>query len=575
MQTADGKLQNMNVRLNSGFFAKITQNPKVLADTLYIKGQASEKRAFFLKKFLRRRNGFLPWQNDHAKLSVFENEVTQMNFVEKHSKLLAVALCLGTCGPILSTVHAYEVQPGWHSNGEVSYYVTDNHQRAKGLTTIDTDTYYFNQNGEMQVGWQNVNNQTFYFDNNGKAVTGKSEIQGTTYNFQQTGSLTQGWNDDGSYYNEKGFKVASSWIHDEGYKYYFDENGAPVKSSWMDIDGSRYYFDQDGHAATGEVDVDGTLWYTDDEGILRTGWQEKDGVRYFYNDNGSLNTDPFKDIDGVTYAFNEDGSLLTNTEKDGYLIDANGVASVIPETPAVPEETPAETPVETPAEQPVETPAEQPAETPVETPAEQPVETPVETPAETPIETPAETPIETPIETPVETPAETPIETPVETPVVNEPEQAPVEEVPAPEEWIQPEEPTVIEPEPEPAPTPAPVQPEPEPEPAPAPVAADTNKAQAIYNAAMAQLGWQQDCTMLATNALKAVGINFHGWPEEYAALGDWTSNPVPGDLVIYSGHVAVYAGNYTAVHGGFNGRNTVVFSIDCQRALIGYIHVR
>ena len=66
-----------------------------------------------------------------------------MNFVEKHSKLLAVALCLCASGPVLSTVHAYEVQPGWHSNGEVSYYVFEDHQRAKGLTEIDNATYLY------------------------------------------------------------------------------------------------------------------------------------------------------------------------------------------------------------------------------------------------------------------------------------------------------------------------------------------------------------------------------------------------------------------------------------------------
>lgn len=239
-----------------------------------------------------------------------------MNFVEKHSKLLAVALCLCASGPVLSTVRAYEVQPGWHSNGEVSYYIHDNHQRAKGLTEIDNATYYFDQSGEMQYGWQNVANQTYYFDNNGKAVTGKTEIQGTTYNFQQTGSLNQGWNADGSYYNEKGFKVASGWVNDEGSKYYFDENGNMVKGQWMDIDGARYYFDSEGKVATGEIAVDGNTFYTDDQGILNTGWANNNGSYVYYNDNGSKNTDSYKEIDGSLYAFDENGSLLTNTEKD-------------------------------------------------------------------------------------------------------------------------------------------------------------------------------------------------------------------------------------------------------------------
>lgn len=96
---------------------------------------------------------------------------------------------------------------------------------------------------------------------------------------------------------------------------------------------------------------------------------------------------------------------------------------------------------------------------------------------------------------------------------------------------------------------------------------------QRIADAALAQVGVTQDCTMLATNALKAVGINFHGWPAEYAALGSWTNNPVPGDIIIYQGHVAIYIGNGQAVHGGWNGWTTVVSSVSCGNPLIGYIH--
>ena len=106
-----------------------------------------------------------------------------------------------------------------------------------------------------------------------------------------------------------------------------------------------------------------------------------------------------------------------------------------------------------------------------------------------------------------------------------------------------------------------------------APVAAATtqasssNKGAAIYQAALAQLGRYQDCTMLVTNALKAVGINFHDWPAGYMSLGTVVpaSQAQPGDLVYYANggmgaaHIGVYAGNGQAIHGGWNGNQTVL----------------
>jgi cell wall-associated NlpC family hydrolase len=100
------------------------------------------------------------------------------------------------------------------------------------------------------------------------------------------------------------------------------------------------------------------------------------------------------------------------------------------------------------------------------------------------------------------------------------------------------------------------------------PVAA-SSKGQAILSAAYAQLGVNQDCTMLVTNSLAAVGIHFHDWPKGYLSLGRTVSaaEAQPGDLIYYAdggagvAHVAVYAGNGQAVHGGFNGNQTVVGS--------------
>lgn len=180
-----------------------------------------------------------------------------------------------------------------------------------------------------------------------------------------------------------------------------------------------------------------------------------------------------------------------------------------------------------------------------------------------------------------------------EAPVVEE--QAPVEAAPVVEEatvTVQSETVEVVEAAPAPvaeapvqevAPVveaPAPVQEVAAPvqEAAPAPtlaVATNQAKRDAVVAAALAaaSVNAQTDCTALATNSLRAAGINFHGWPMDYMSLGTVTSNPQPGDLVIYASngfgqqHIAVYIGNGQAVHGGWNGMGTSVFSVNLPTA--------
>jgi cell wall-associated NlpC family hydrolase len=92
-----------------------------------------------------------------------------------------------------------------------------------------------------------------------------------------------------------------------------------------------------------------------------------------------------------------------------------------------------------------------------------------------------------------------------------------------------------------------------------------------IAAAAYAQMGVSQDCTMLVTNALAAVGIHYHGWPAGYLSLGRTVSaaEAQPGDLAYYQNggmgeaHIAVYVGNGMAVHGGWNGGTTALYSVN------------
>ncbi len=113
-------------------------------------------------------------------------------------------------------------------------------------------------------------------------------------------------------------------------------------------------------------------------------------------------------------------------------------------------------------------------------------------------------------------------------------------------------------------------------------IQSQSGKAATIAAAARNQLGVGQDCTALVTKALRAAGINHHGWPASYLKLGTRVSaaQARPGDLVYYANggmgfaHIAVYIGGGKAVHGGWNGNQTVIQTVHVGSGPV-YLRVR
>ncbi|MFP5312447.1 MAG: LysM peptidoglycan-binding domain-containing protein, partial [Actinomycetes bacterium] len=108
-----------------------------------------------------------------------------------------------------------------------------------------------------------------------------------------------------------------------------------------------------------------------------------------------------------------------------------------------------------------------------------------------------------------------------------------------------------------------------------APAAATTGSGTgaAILANAYSQLGVKQDCTAMIEKALRTVGKSVGDLaPTQFFQYGSVVGAPAPGDLIITSGHVGVYAGNGQVVSGGVNGFDTQVHSISW---LGGYSAVR
>lgn len=75
-----------------------------------------------------------------------------------------------------------------YSNNKTYFY--ENGNPVKGLKNIESQTYFFDDEGALLSGW--VKNR--YFDRNGKMLTGLQTIDGKTYYFKpEDGTLYTGW----------------------------------------------------------------------------------------------------------------------------------------------------------------------------------------------------------------------------------------------------------------------------------------------------------------------------------------------------------------------------------------------
>ena len=231
-----------------------------------------------------------------------------MNFLEKHSKKIAAALCFATCVPVVSAVYAYEAQPGWHGEGSDRYYILEStHEQAIGWLKLDEGTYYFNEDAEMLFGWQTIDSEVYYFANDGRMVSGEQTIDEETYCFQNDGRLLSGWHED-VLYDDHGFPVTEQYVEiEDGTFVYVDENGKKV-TGWKTINGRKHYFYEDGIMATGKTTIGEDTYYLDEYGVLYTGWDyDEEGNAYYRNEFGKVLKDTEQEIDGVAYVFSESG----------------------------------------------------------------------------------------------------------------------------------------------------------------------------------------------------------------------------------------------------------------------------
>lgn len=90
------------------------------------------------------------------------------------------------------------------------------------------------------------------------------------------------------------------------------------------------------------------------------------------------------------------------------------------------------------------------------------------------------------------------------------------------------------------------------------------SQATLLLEAARSQIGIVQDCTAMVENSLRSLGHQVGDLgPMQFSSYGTPVDpgSAQPGDIMMRGGHVAIYAGDGFAVHGGFGWSNGTTYT--------------
>ena len=245
----------------------------------------------------------------------------------------------------------------------VTYYFDNKGVMQTGWALIEGHWNYFASSGAMKTGWIKDKDTWYYLDKEGIMQTGLQEIEGTRYYLNASGAMQTGWkwfDNHYSYFTSSG-AMKTGWLKDNGHWYYLDKEGI-MQTGLQEIEGTRYYLNASGAMQTGWKWFDDSYRYFTNSGAMKTGWLKENGLwyyldtetgqmatgihkvndeTYYFDANGAMQTG-WKQLDSKWYYFQADGSLLRNsTTPDGYKVNAEGVW-----TTSKPDETTKETKVE-------------------------------------------------------------------------------------------------------------------------------------------------------------------------------------------------------------------------------------
>ncbi|RSJ69964.1 Toxin A [Streptococcus oralis subsp. dentisani] len=216
----------------------------------------------------------------------------------------------------------------WQKIDSDWYFYDEDGLRTIGKKNINGSTYYFNQEGVMQTGWAFIDGHWNYFASSGAMKTGWVKDQDTWYYLDKDGIMLTGKQDINGvrYYLNASGAMQTGWKWLENNWYYYANSGA-MKTGWIKDNEKWYYLNQDGIMQTGKQEINGTRYYLNTSGAMQTGWQWLDKHWHYYADSGAMKTGWLKDQGTWYYLEDQEGIMLVGFQQvDGkqYYFSASG-----------------------------------------------------------------------------------------------------------------------------------------------------------------------------------------------------------------------------------------------------------
>ena len=220
----------------------------------------------------------------------------------------------------------------WQKIDSDWYFYDEDGLKTVGKKIINGSTYYFNQEGVMQTGWTFVDGYWNYFANSGAMKTGWVKDQETWYYLDKDGIMLTGSQDINGvrYYLNASGAMQTGWAFVDGHWNYFASSGA-MKTGWIKDQETWYYLDKDGIMLTGSQDINGVRYYLNASGAMQTGWAFIDGHWNYFASSGVMKTGWLKDNESWYYLDPETGIMAVGSKEiDGknYFFKSSGIMQV-------------------------------------------------------------------------------------------------------------------------------------------------------------------------------------------------------------------------------------------------------